>query len=71
MNHFQVLKYYGERFMRPDASSPRECAALRLWDEAMARLTDSFYRAGLLMTCASDIHSFSTAERGRHVSTNK
>jgi hypothetical protein len=49
MNHFQVLKFYGERFMRPQRHHPRESRAAQLWDEAMDRLSESFIRHGLMI----------------------
>lgn len=40
MNHFRVLRHYGERLMSPDRTRPREYLAHRLWSEAMTLLGD-------------------------------
>ncbi len=40
MNHFRVMRHYGQRMIAPDASRPNEAMSARLWDEAMDILGD-------------------------------
>ncbi len=48
IEHFRVLKYYGERHMRPDPDRPGERASSELWDQAIDRLNDIFIRRGIV-----------------------
>lgn len=38
MNHFKVLRHYGERGIAPDHNRVKEMRAHKLWNEAMQRI---------------------------------
>ena len=40
MHHFRVMRHYGERFIAPDPTRPREVIVHHLWTEAMSILND-------------------------------
>lgn len=48
IDHFRVLKYYGERYTRPDPDRAHERTSAHLWDQAIERLTERFIRHGLV-----------------------
>ncbi|MFN3700098.1 MAG: hypothetical protein ACK4VI_01090 [Alphaproteobacteria bacterium] len=48
MDHFYVLKFYGQRGYAPDPRRIKEQRAHRLWIEAMARLEPVFLRKGIV-----------------------
>ncbi len=48
IEHFRVLKYYGERYARPDPNRPAEQQSAQLWDQAIDRLNERFIRHGLV-----------------------
>lgn len=48
MDHFRILRHYGERLMAPDRWKPREARAAVFWKEAMLALRDSFLAKGII-----------------------
>lgn len=48
IEHFRVLRFYGDRHMRPDPKRPHERTSSQLWDQAMERLSDIFIRHGIV-----------------------
>jgi hypothetical protein len=66
INHFRVLKFYGERFMRPDMNRRLERGAARLWDEAMARLTPMLARRGIIEAKFLSVPGRSAQTGGHH-----
>lgn len=38
MNHFRVMRYYGERMVAPDRCRVKESSAAKIWNEAMSVL---------------------------------
>lgn len=48
MDHFRILRHYGERQIAPDRWKPREARAAVLWREAMQILREQFLTKGLI-----------------------
>jgi len=61
MNHFRILRHYGERMIAPDNIRPREIMAARLWGEAMEILHDVFVAKDIVMpSLSAEIIHFQT-----------
>lgn len=59
MNHFRVLRHYGERMMAPEPDRPREYTAYRLWTEAMNLMGDIMVRKNIVrMSLSAEIICF-------------
>lgn len=53
MNHFRVLKHYGERLIAPDPTRPNETLSARIWAEAMDVLNDVFIAKDIVLPSLS------------------
>ena len=48
LEHFRILRFYGDKKMRPDPWRPREARASVLWKQAMAELHTAFLEKGII-----------------------
>lgn len=53
IDHLLVLRHYGRRLMAPDARRVKEVKAHSLWVEALARMTPTFERKGIVQELSS------------------
>ncbi len=53
MNHFRVLRHYGQRMIAPDPTRVKEVLSSRLWDEAMGILTEVLIAKGIVYSMPS------------------
>ena len=49
MEHFRILRFYGDKQMRPDPWRPREARAAVLWKEAMRALQQAFVEKEIIV----------------------
>lgn len=61
MNHFRVLKHYGDRMIAPDITRPTETLSARIWREAMDILYDVFVAKDIVQpSLSAEIIQFQT-----------
>lgn len=48
LEHFRILRHYGERLSAPDKWKPREARAAIFWREAMSALREVFIQKGII-----------------------
>jgi hypothetical protein len=53
MNHFRVMRHYGERMVAPDAHHAKEASSARIWKEAMGILGEVLVNKDIVMQSLS------------------